>query len=147
MLSGNEESLKQYYEAPRHSPILGSEAFLDRVRERGAVVAREFARYERRAVQAGLEQVTREVLRQYKIDREEIFREMGGRENEGRKVAMYLVKRCCDRRLPEIAKYFGAGSYAAVSWNCRSIESKMAKETKFSDWIEKIAASIHQLQT
>ena len=98
-------------------------------------------------MQAGREQVTREILRHYKIDREEIIRGVRGRENEGRKVAMYLLKRCCDRRLPEIAKYFGAGSYAAVSWNCRSIESKMAKEKKFRDWIEKIAASIHQLQT
>jgi len=42
--------------------------------------------------------------------------------------------------------YFGAGSYAAVSWNCRSIESKMAKEKNFRDWIEKLAASIHQLE-
>jgi hypothetical protein len=24
----------------------------------------------------------------------------------------------CDPTLPDIAKYFGAGSYAAVSWNC-----------------------------
>jgi len=63
VLSGNEESLKQYYEAPRHSPILGSEAFMERVREPGAAVARELARYERRAVQAGPEHVTREVLR------------------------------------------------------------------------------------
>ena len=60
---------------------------------------------------------------------------------------MYLVKRCCDRTLAEIAKYFGAGSYAAVSWNCRSVEPKMAKEKKFRDRIEKVAASIHQLQT
>ena len=33
-----------------------------------------------------------------------------GRENEARKVAMYLVKRYCDRTLPEMAKDFGVGS-------------------------------------
>ena len=32
VLSGNEESLKQYYEAQRQSPILGSEEFIERVR-------------------------------------------------------------------------------------------------------------------
>ena len=31
--------------------------------------------------------------------------------------------------------------YATVSWNCRVVESKMAKEMKFKDRIEKIAAS------
>jgi chromosomal replication initiation ATPase DnaA len=56
---------------------------------------------------------------------------------------MYVVKRCCDRTLPEIAEYFGTNGYATVSWSCRVLESKMAM--KFKDRIEKIAASISQL--
>jgi chromosomal replication initiation ATPase DnaA len=60
-----------------------------------------------------------------------------------RKVALYLVKRCCDRTLPEIAEYFGIGNYSTVSWNCRAIESRMAKERKLRDRIEKIVASIN----
>ncbi len=147
VLSGNEESLRQYYEAERRSPILGSEAFIERVRGRSPAVAREHARYERRVIQPGPERVISEVMRQYKVRREEIFLGVRGRENEARKVAMYLVKHCCDRTLPEMAEYFGIGSYSAVSWSCRAIASKMAKERKFRDRIEKIAASIHQLQT
>ncbi len=147
VLSGNEESLKQYYEAQRQSPILGSEEFIERVRPPGAAVAREYARYERRVVQAGPERVIGEVMRQYKVTREEIFQGKRGRENEARKVAMYLVKRCCDRTLPEMAEYFGIGSYSAVSWSCRAIESKIAKEKKLRDRIEKITTSIHQLKT
>lgn len=143
VLSGNEESLKSYYEAQRHSPILGSEEFIERVRQSGAPVAREYTRYERRVVQAGPERVISEVVRQYKVTREEIFRGMRGRENEARKVAMYLVKRYCDRTLPELAEYFGIGSYSAVSWSCRAIQSKMAKEKKLRDRIEKISASIN----
>jgi chromosomal replication initiator protein len=87
----------------------------------------------------------RKIVEQYKVKREEIFRGVRGRENEARKVAMYLMKRCCDRTLPEIADYFGAKGYATVSWNCRVVESKMAKETKLKDRIEKIAAGINQL--
>ena len=60
---------------------------------------------------------------------------------------MYLMKRCCDRTLPEIAEYFGTGSYSTVSWSCRQIEAKMAREKKLRDWIEETAASIHQLHT
>ena len=60
---------------------------------------------------------------------------------------MYLVKRCCDRTLSEMAQYFGTGSYSAVSWSCRVIETKMATEKKFRDRIDRIAASIDQLQT
>ena len=67
---------------------------------------------------------------------------MRGRENEARKVALYLVTRCCDRTLPEMAAYFGIGNYSTVSWNCRAVESKMAKDKKLRDRIEKIVASI-----
>jgi chromosomal replication initiation ATPase DnaA len=75
------------------------------------------------------------------------FKEKRGKENEARKVAMYLVKRCCDRTLPEAAEYFGVGSYSAVSWSCRAIQTKMANEKKLRDQIEKIAANVHQFRT
>jgi chromosomal replication initiation ATPase DnaA len=85
-------------------------------------------------------------MRRYKVSREEIFTGKRGRENEARTVAMYLVKRYCDRTLSEIARYFGTGSYWAVSWSCRAIEARTAKEGKLRDRIEKIVANIHQLQ-
>jgi putative transposase len=147
VLSGNEESLRQYYEAQRQSPILGSEEFIERVIRPGAPATREHPRYERRVIQVGPERVINEVMRQYKVAREEIFRGMRGRENEARKVALYLVKRFCDRTLSELAEYFGIGNYSTVSWSCRAIQSKMTKEKKLRDRIDKISASIHQLQT
>jgi len=62
-------------------------------------------------------------------------------------MAMYLVKRCCDRTLPEIAQYFGTGSYSAVSWSCRAIEANMVKEKEPRERIERVAASVHSLYT
>ena len=109
--------------------------------------SREYARYERRVVQTPPERVIGEVARQYKVAREEIFRGIRGRENEARKVAMYVVKRFCNRTLAEMAEYFGVGNYSAVGWSCRAIESKMAREKRLRDRIEKIIASMHQLQT
>ena len=64
-----------------------------------------------------------------------------------RQLAMYLVKRCCDRTLPEMAKDFGVGSNSTVSWSCRRIEVRMVREKKLRDRIEKIVASINQLHT
>ena len=148
VLSGNEESVERYYAAQRQIPILGSEEFMERLRRPGvAAVARDHARYERRAVQAGPERVVSEVVRQYRVTREAIFGGKRGRENEARKVAMYLVKRCCDRTLPEMAKDFGVGSNSTISWSCRGIEARMVKEKKLRDRIEKIVASINQLHT
>ena len=147
VLSGNEESLERYYAAQRQVPILGSEGFAERLRQPGVTVARDHARYERRAVLAGPERVFNEVMRRYGLTREAILVGQRGRENEARKVAMYLVKRCCDRTLPEMAKDFGVGSNSTVSWSCRMIEARMIKEKKFRDRIERIVAGINQLHT
>jgi chromosomal replication initiation ATPase DnaA len=120
---------------------------MERVRHPLVAVAREHARYERRVVEAGPERVISEVVRQYKVRREEIIGGVRGRENEARKVAMYLVRWCCDRTLPEIAEYFGVGSYSAVSWSDRAIGARMATENRLRDRIENITAIIHQPQT
>ena len=81
-------------------------------------------------------------MRQYKVAWEKIFRGTRGRGNEARKVALYLVKRCCDLTLTELAEHFGIGNYSTVSWSCRGVETRMAKEKKFKDRIEQIIATI-----
>jgi REP element-mobilizing transposase RayT len=147
VLSGNEESLKRYYETERRAPVLGSEQFIERLPWPDRAATKEHARYERRVVQVGPEDIIAEVARQYKVSRDEVFRRRRGKENEAGKVAMYLVRRCCDWTLSETAKYFGAGSYAAVSWSCRVIDSRIAKDKKMRERIEKIALRNIQLQT
>src|SRR3989442_12161846 len=66
VLSGNEESLKQYYEAQRQSPILGSEEFIERVRPPGAAVGRGDARDKRRGGQPGAADAVRGRVGAYK---------------------------------------------------------------------------------
>jgi len=39
-----------------------------------------------------------------------------GEENEGRKIAMYLMKRLCDVTLGEVARELGVKSYRTVGW-------------------------------
>jgi hypothetical protein len=67
VLSGNEQSLEQYYKGERRSPILGREAFIERVKQPAATLAREYPRYERRAVQADPERVVRKTVEQYNV--------------------------------------------------------------------------------
>ena len=142
VLSGNEPELSDYYQAKRQSPLLGSGTFLDRVRRLGQQSTREHPRYERRVVQTMPERVIDEIMVQYRVRREGLFRAIRGRENEARKVALYLIKRCCDRTLPEIAEYFGIGSYSTVSWSCRAVAARMNKDKEFKDRVERIINAI-----
>ena len=63
VLSGNEESLERYYKAERQSPILGSQTFIERVKQPAGILAREHPRYQRQALQTGPDQVISAVLR------------------------------------------------------------------------------------
>jgi chromosomal replication initiation ATPase DnaA len=115
------------------------------------LMTREYPRYERARVQAFPEQVVRAVARLYRVQVEGLMKgKRGGREgeeNETRKVAMYLVRRCCDRTLQETARLFGVGSYGAVGWACHEIESKVQAQKKLRKQVDKLTASIIQQKT
>ena len=67
-----------------------------------------------------------------------------GQENEGRKVAMYLVKRWCDLTLQETASRFRVGSYGLIAWACHGVQSKMLADDRFRRRIEDIQRRISQ---
>ena len=96
--------------------MLGGEGFVERVRGRIGKVAREHPRYERAKVAIRPQEIIRAVARMYKVEEAEVLRGNRGKENEARRVAMYLVRRCCDRTLEETVQLFGIESYGTVSW-------------------------------
>ena len=55
-----------------------------------------------------------------------------GKDNEPRKVGMYLVKELCDLKLKEIAEHFGTASYGTVGWACHGVASRMQADAKVS---------------
>ena len=63
-------------------------------------------------------------------------------KKEARKVALYLVRRCCDWTLAEVAQYFKIGNYLTVNWSCRAVAREMVKEKKLRDRVEGIVACL-----
>jgi chromosomal replication initiation ATPase DnaA len=80
----------------------------------------------------------------YQISKEDVLRGVRGRENEARKVAVSLVRRCCDQGLKETASLFGLGSYGAVEWDYHGMQAKMQNNKKFKDRIDGLADEISQ---
>jgi hypothetical protein len=50
----------------------------------------------------------------YGLKVEDLMKGKRGKDNEPRKVGMYLAKELCDLKLKEIAAQFGTGSYGAA---------------------------------
>jgi chromosomal replication initiation ATPase DnaA len=61
-----------------------------------------------------------------------------GKDNEARKVGMYLAKELCDMKLKEIADQFGAGSYGTVGWACHGIATRIEEDAKFREQVSSI---------
>jgi chromosomal replication initiation ATPase DnaA len=136
--------LKRCYDSKRQSPVLGRDEFIEKLKGKNVKASREVPRYHRRAVQVEPDRVVEKVAGMYGVGKDEVLRGTRGKENEARKVAMYLVTRCCDRTLGEAASLFGLGSYGAVGWACHGVKVKMEREQKFRDQLERIAADVWQ---
>lgn len=144
VLEGNEKGLEDFYKKGRQSPVLGDEDFRERIIERPSRVDREHPRYERVAVRPSVDTVLRIVAAVYGVAVQDLLEGKRGKENEVRKVGMYLVKELCDVRLQEIAERFGTGSYGTVGWACHGVTSRMKSDPKLRKRVAMIRQNCQQ---
>jgi len=144
VLEGNEQGLDEFYKKGRQSPVLGGEGFRERVMEKPLRMNREHPRHERAAMRPSVDKVLRVLAKRYGVGVEALLTAKRGKENEARKVGMYLIKELCDLRLREIAERFGTGSYGVVGWACHGVTSRIESDATFRDWVSSIRQSCQQ---
>jgi hypothetical protein len=138
VLEGNEKDLENFYKKQRRSPVLGSEEFRERVREESIKIDREHVRYERAAVRPSMDQVLGTLAKAYGLKVGDLLTGRRGRDNEPRKLGMYLVKELCDLKLSEIAQRFGTSSYGTVGWACHAVAARINSDTSFCNRVTRI---------
>jgi putative transposase len=144
VLEGNDKALEDFYKKGRQSPVLGDEEFRERLIEKPILADREHPRHERAAVRPSADQVLKALAKRYGLRVEDLMKGKRGKDNEPRKVGMYLVKELCDLKLKEIAERFGTGSYGAVGWACHGVTSRMQADAKFRDRVDSIRRTCQQ---
>jgi len=144
VLEGNEEVLEEFYKKGRQSPVLGDEEFRERLMEKAVRMDREHPRHERAVVRPSVDKVIKILAKAYGMKTEDIVKGKRGKQNEARKVGMYLVKELCDMRLQEIAKRFGTGSYGVVGWSCHQVVLSMESDAKLRKQVANILQSCQQ---
>jgi len=144
VLEGNEKGLEEFYKKGRQSPVLGDEQFRERLLEKQLRVGREHPRHERAAVRPSVDKVLTTLAKIYGVDVGALMTGKRGKDNEARRVGMYLVKELCDLRLKEIAERFGTGSYGAVGWACHGVSSRMESDSKLRDRVASIRRTCQQ---
>jgi hypothetical protein len=107
------------------SAILGSEEFVDRVREnwvKKRTYHRDTPSLRQISRGPGLSSIQREAERLF-----------GKRAEESRRVALYLSHRLSGQSLGEIGSHFGGIGPSAVSQNTRRLEERLKEDAKLSE--------------
>jgi REP element-mobilizing transposase RayT len=138
VLSGNEETLLEFYSSQKRSPMLGDEDFVSWVKGGGFSVSGEHVGYETRVLRPAISSVVKAVAEVYQVSEEEIFQGRRGKRNEARQVAMYLIRELCDMSLKEIAEVFSLGGYGSVGGTCSIIEKKSKTDKALRRCIERV---------
>ena len=144
VLEGNAHALEEFYKRGRQSPVLGDERFRERLIDKALRVDREHPRHERAAIRPSVDKVLKALAKTYGLKVKDLMTGKRGKDNEARKVGMYLVKEICDLKLQEIAKRFGIASYGTVGWACHGIGSRLKSDAKFRARIDKLRRSCQQ---
>ena len=136
--------MEEFYKKVRQIPVLGGEEFRERVIEKPLRMDQEHPRHERAVVRPSVDKVLKALAKVYGVKVENLLTAKRGKENEARKVGMYLIKELCDLRLHEIAERFGTRSYGVVGWACHGVTSRMESDATFRDRVGSVRQSCQQ---
>ncbi|MFQ5932780.1 MAG: helix-turn-helix domain-containing protein [Nitrospiraceae bacterium] len=98
-------------------------------------------------VRPSVEQVLRRVAQAYGLPVKDVRTGRRGQEGEARKVATYLVKRCCDLTLQETATRLGVGSYGTIAWACHQVRARRAADRRLRRQVERLEHELNQPKT
>ena len=127
-----EEEIEEFYRGPHQKPVLGSQEFTVRVKDRLGDKARvEPEKPEsRRVFGVDLEAIVEATAREYGKGVEELKRRKRGGQNEARMVAIYLGRQLGGHKHEEIGKAVGLENTSSVSSAYLLMKERVAKEKR-----------------
>jgi putative transposase len=140
MHDGVEEDIKQFYHGDFQRPVLGSKAFVERIKEKLGQKARaeEEKPQSRRLFGLELEEIMQATAREYGKEVEELRQHRRGGENEVRLVAIYLSRQLGGYKEGEIGKMVGLEKTSSVSSAYLRMRARVAREKKLARRISSI---------
>ena len=118
----------------KHPVILGTKGFQNWVYEnfgdKNAINSKEIARASRNSSGISPKRILESVAHAYNVQVSDLRQSVRGMENEGRNVAVYLMRRLTGLPFKDIASWFNCSSVYAVATIRKRVSKKMAKEKK-----------------
>lgn len=130
VMSGNEIALEKLYGKKRLPAILGTEKFIEEIKEKPVALSKEHGRESLEFFRYSPEYLIKEVAKVFGKKPDDLKKGKSGNNNEARKVAMWLVKELCDLSHRKVASYFGSVGDKTIAWACGNIKQELENNRK-----------------
>lgn len=124
ILMESPEEINRIFSQSKLPSMLGSENFINRVKEKFFLKKRHNEIPESRRLAPGPEKIKKAICKAYGIGESSLLSSRRGVLNEPRNVAVFLFRRLRGEKLEEIGRQFGIAKYSSVS----SVIEKMKRE-------------------
>lgn len=136
------EDTRSIFSLKKLPSILGSESFIEKIRDKFSHSKREQEVPESQLLSPDKGKIKAAVCEAYKVGPEDLKVMRRGRFNEPRNVAIYLMRHLTGESLESIGMEFNISSYSTVSSVFASIKSKVIVDKKLKKRIEKIESKL-----
>jgi chromosomal replication initiation ATPase DnaA len=141
---GVEEEIEQFYGGAYQKPVLGSQEFIERIKERLGKKARVEAEKpeSKRIFSPSVEQIMAATAREYGQGVEELGQRKGAGQNEARMVAIFLGRQLGGYKHEEIGKAVGLGNTSSVSSAYLAMKRRVAREKRLARTVRRIEEAL-----
>jgi REP element-mobilizing transposase RayT len=144
MRSDIEEEIEDFYKGPYQKPVLGSKAFIERIRARLGDKARvdEEKPQSRQVFGLEIEEIVGATVREYGKGVDELKRRKRGGQNEVRMVAIYLSRQLGGHKHREIGKVVGLDKTSSVSSAYLRMKARVTEERQLTRRVRRIEKAL-----
>ena len=143
---GHTEEMVQVFAGKRLPWLLGSERFMDWVKDRFFKGKYHEEVPDSRGLAPDREKIKKEVCRFYQVKQDDLLRSKRGVFNEPRNVAIFLSRRVRGDRLDEIGRDFNLKRYSSVSTVIEQTKAQISRDRKLRQRVEKLKAFLTKSQ-
>lgn len=141
------EEIRAIFERKKLPSILGSESFMDWVKDRFFHQKDHGEVPESRILAPDRAKIKQVVCETYHVNREDLLKSKKGIFNEPRNIAIYLTRRLRGDGLNEICREFHMNRYSSASNAIDKLKARMSKDRQLRKRVEKIKLRLIKGQT
>jgi len=146
ILTETPEEINRIFSKSKFPAILGSESFIDKVKEKFFHAKRHDEIPQSRRLAPDAEKIRKAICKAYGIKESSLFSSRRGVLNEPRNVAIFLVRHLRGEKLEEIGRQFGISKYSSVSSVIEKMKKDMSMHRKLRVRVKNIENTLYNSQ-